>query len=118
LPAGYDGVPLSLDDGRTGTVLELAAGSAFALLRRDKSAFALLRRDKTAALHSPRRHNGWERGPNAPNRLFFAMRKIFLGAIWCDLVRFGANSAVFCGWGCDGDRRLAVSMQKRTADER
>jgi hypothetical protein len=42
--------------------------------------------------------------------------KIFFGAIWCDLVRVGANSAAFCGWGCDGDRRSAVSMQKRTAD--
>jgi hypothetical protein len=33
------------------------------------------------------------------NRLFFAMHEIFLGAIWCDLVRFSANCAIFLRLG-------------------
>jgi hypothetical protein len=36
------------------------------------------------------RHEECEGRANAPDWLFFAVHKIFLGAIWCDLVRFGA----------------------------
>jgi hypothetical protein len=56
------------------------------------------------------------RGVRTPRSGSFLPCRIFFGAIWCDLVRFGANAAVFCGWGRNGDRRLAESMQKRTAD--
>jgi len=51
--------------------------------------------------------------PKAPKWLFFAMHKNFFAAIWCDLVRFGANAAVFCGWGRDGDRSLVSIQMKR-----
>jgi hypothetical protein len=37
------------------------------------------------------RRGGWNGVPKAPNWLFFAIRKNFFGAIWCDLVRLGAN---------------------------
>jgi hypothetical protein len=45
------------------------------------------------------RHNDWEGAPNGPNWLFFAMHKIFFGAIWCDLVRFAAISAFLLSHG-------------------
>jgi hypothetical protein len=42
----------------------------------------------------------------------FCHANFFLGAIWCDLVRFGANAAVFCGWGRDGDRSLGAAQKR------